>query len=453
MTMNETAYAVDAAQQAGMEDAVARLEARREAQVKFHDSDISIVKEWQHRQLRLFMATGKKALQLTLENPGRQAIQTAITRGAAVIPMLSPKDHYHGIGSQRSTPGDATRYDDTVVDTGPLVAIAGGAIDQATATADTAAGVLSTGTTHVELASSEDIQASDDNSWATLSIRAFKDDGSGHAVRCARTLDELERDAGEAAARDARRARHPRQGKRGTYDVIFTGMAFANLMQHVATAASAFYVDAGLSFLAGEQGNRVGSECLTIQDSGIHPDGIASRGFDDEGIATGETTIIDHGRLASYLHNTSTARQHDTATTGNAGLTAPHPWNVIVSPGNATLKEMIHGVDHGLLVTNTWYARFQNHRTGDFSTIPRDAAILIDNGELGRAVTGIRISDRLPRILNSVDMLTREQRQIHWWEVDTPVFTPAALVRDVPVTRSFQPAAAHAGEKNETHKN
>ncbi|MFO7976905.1 MAG: metallopeptidase TldD-related protein [Candidatus Hydrogenedentota bacterium] len=104
------------------------------------------------------------------------------------------------------------------------------------------------------------------------------------------------------------------------------------------------------------------------------------------------------------------------ATTANAGLIAPHPWNVVVSPGDSSLEDMIREVDHGLLVTNVWYTRFQNYHTGDFSTIPRDAAITIDNGELGHAVTGIRISDSLPRLLTSITRLSRKQQQIHWWE-------------------------------------
>jgi PmbA protein len=214
-------------------------------------------------------------------------------------------------------------------------------------------------------------------------------------------------------------------------------MAFANLLQHVAMQASAFFVDTGLSFLAGEHGKMVGDPVFTLQDSGIHPAGIASRSFDDEGIATGETTIIEHGRLLSYIHNTSTAHRYDTKTTANAGLVAPHPWNIVVTPGDASIEEMISEIDHGLYISNVWYTRFQNYRTGSFSTIPRDASILIENGEFCDGVTGIRLSDRLPRLLQGIELLARHQEQIYWWEVETPVFTPAALIRDVPVTQSF----------------
>ncbi len=431
-------HAIRIACRAGMDDVIARMEEHREAQIKFHDNSISIIKDWHSRRLSLFMAADKKIFHLTLENPDRDAVTRAITHAGDIIPLLTSKKRYHGIGRQRMTPRSEARYSADVIDTERLVDVAHDAIDGALEQADHVAGVLSAGTEHIDLATSEDINASDTNSRIALSIRAFKNDGSGHAVRCVRTPDGLDGNAGGEAARDACRAGRPRQGERGTYDIVFSSLALANIMQHVAAMASAFYVDSGMSFLADGLGQQVAGERLTIRDSGVHPGGIASRAFDDEGIATGETAIIDQGVLASFLHNTSTAREHDTATTANAGLVAPHPWNVVVAPGDGCMEEMISGVEHGLLVTNTWYTRFQNYRTGDFSTIPRDAAIVIDHGELSHAITGIRISDAMPRLLGSIDMLGREQRQIHWWEVETPVFTPAALVRDVPVTRSFR---------------
>ncbi|MFO8133777.1 MAG: TldD/PmbA family protein, partial [Thermoplasmatota archaeon] len=416
--------AVHMAQKAGMEDAVARLEQRQETQIKVHNSHISIVKKWNSRRLHLYMTADKKRLLLTLENPHSNAVKKAIASGTHIIPLLTPKDSYHGIGQPRTAPACGKQYDKAVVDIDQLIPIAEDAITRATENADSTAGILSAGTEHVELASSEGITAADDNSWATLSMRAFTSTGgSGHAVQCTRSLDGLNAHAGARATRDAVRSSSPRQGEHGTYDVVFSSLALANLLQHVAAFASAFYVDSGMSFLAGKMDDMVGSPQLTLKDSGIHPPGIATRSFDDEGIATGETTILDRGRLASYLHNTSTAHTYDTTTTANAGLIAPHPWNVVVSPGDSPLEDMIREVNHGLLVTNVWYTRFQNYHTGDFSTSPRDAAIQIKNGELGHAVTGIRISDSLPRLLTSITRLSRKQQQIHWWEVETPVFT------------------------------
>ena len=53
----------------------------------------------------------------------------------------------------------------------------------------------------------------------------------------------------------------------------------------------------------------------------------------------------------------------------NAGLIAPHPFNLVVPPGEMTLDELISSVDDGIDVTNDWYLRYQNYSSGDFSTI------------------------------------------------------------------------------------
>jgi len=77
--------------------------------------------------------------------------------------------------------------------------------------------------------------------------------------------------------------------------------------------------------------------------------------------------------------------------------------------------------------------RFQNYRNGDFSTVARDAIFRVDKKGM-HAVKGIRISDNMQRILENIEMLSKQQKQIFWWEVETPVFSPYAMVKDVSIT-------------------
>jgi len=140
--------------------------------------------------------------------------------------------------------------------------------------------------------------------------------------------------------------------------------------------------------------------------------------------------------LKTYLHNGTTAMLHNAKTTGNAGIVAPHPWNLIIESGDWKKEEMIEEIKEGLLITNVWYTRFQNYRNGDFSTVARDAAFYIKNGEIEHAVKGIRISDNLQRIFENITALSKEIRQIYWWEVENPVFAPYALAKNVRITTS-----------------
>ena len=59
----------------------------------------------------------------------------------------------------------------------------------------------------------------------------------------------------------------------------------------------------------------------------------------------------------------------------------------------------------GIYITNVWYTRFNNHATGDFSTIPRDGAFYVENGEIKHALKDVRISDNLLRMMKNISLV------------------------------------------------
>jgi len=120
---------------------------------------------------------------------------------------------------------------------------------------------------------------------------------------------------------------------------------FGSVINYTLGSASAFSVEAGLSFFKDKIGEKVAPENFTMIDTGK---GLYSRRFDDEGVATGENKIIEKGVYKTYLHNTSTAVKFKTKTTGNAGLVAPESWNFKVEAGDHSKDELfdsfrIHG--------------------------------------------------------------------------------------------------------------
>ena len=97
---------------------------------------------------------------------------------------------------------------------------------------------------------------------------------------------------------------------------------------------------------------------------------------------------------------------------------------------------MIKEVKKGILITNNWYTRFQNYRSGEYSTIPRDATFLIEKGQIKHPITGVRISDALPRQLRNITAIGIDRTWIEWWEVSTPVFTPSLLINGARATKA-----------------
>ena len=68
----------------------------------------------------------------------------------------------------------------------------------------------------------------------------------------------------------------------------------------------------------GKLGEKIASEALTIIDDATMPGLFGSSPFDDEGVTSRRTVVIERGVLKSYLLNTYTALKLGLKTTGNA---------------------------------------------------------------------------------------------------------------------------------------
>jgi len=280
-------------------------------------------------------------------------------------------------------------------------------------------------------------ESEDERSFIEISVRAFENESSGHAVNCSSTLKGFNGEkASEEASDLAKKGVSPTLGEKGRYDVLFTPLCFATLFSSGLYSLSAFFVDSGISFFRDKMGEKVASELLSVANDGTVNQGIYTAKFDEEGVPTQRTPLIEKGVLSNFLHNTSTAVKFETETTGNAGLDIPEPQNLLIKEGGNSVDGLIGEIKSGLMVTNTWYTRFQNYMTGDFSTIPRDAILRIENGEITGSVKNIRISDNMLRVLENIYATGKGTEQIHWWECEYPVFSPYCLVRDVTITTS-----------------
>lgn len=285
-------------------------------------------------------------------------------------------------------------------------------------------------------------EGSDKGTSVEMTVRAFAaDDASGQGNSLATSLQQFDpEEAGRTAGRTAKMAESPEPGTLGKYNVILEPSIFANLLNRVGDSASAYAVDLGLSFFRNMVGQNVASQLFTMYDNSRLPKGPGSVALDDEGYPTQETRLIDEGRLETYIHTSYTAAKYKAHLTGNArfegGMAGmiPTARNLIVEEGESTFEDLLDKARDGLYITNNWYTRFQNYQTGDFSTICRDGIFEIKDGKLTRPLKGLRISDNMIRILQSIKAMSKERHWIKWWEVDTPTLSPYALVEGLGIT-------------------
>ena len=433
-------HVVDKAVKLGADDVVASADSETESRIKFVNNKIVAGMSNHSRSMWIFLVKDKRITTTSMKDFSKKYIDEALKKLIKFAERTKPDEEYGGIaeGPFRYKEIGET-FDKRIIGLGDeAIDHIDNAINAALEQGATrTAGMLEKSSYEVFLVTSNNVEAKDRGTGISLSIRALADkNASGHKISCSRTLKNFKPEwAGTNAGMIAKEALNPVKGEAGRFDVVFDPLPFANLINHVISSTSIFAVEAGLSFFADKLGKRVAGEEITLVDDGSLPSGMNSAKFDEEGVPTQRNMVIEDGVLKKYLHNTSTAKKYKTKTTANAGLVEPEPLNAIMKSGSYTLDELFENARKGLYVTNTWYTRFQNYLTGDFSTIPRDGIFLIENGEIKRAVSDVRISYNMLELLKNIAGASKDREQIVGWEVDIPSLMPAVLVRSVNITK------------------
>ena len=212
---------------------------------------------------------------------------------------------------------------------------------------------------------------------------------------------------GEKAARRVLARLGGRKIKTCTAPVVFDPEMAASLLRNLSAAISGYSLYKGASFLIGKLGTQIASEHVTVIDDGTIPGALGSRPFDAEGLPTRKKTIVEKGRLLSYLLDTYSGKKLAMASTGNASRSVAEPpgvapSNFFLSPGAHTPEEIIRSVKQGLYVTEL-IGFGVNMVTGDYS---RGAAgMWIENGELAYPVEEVTIAGNLKEMIQDIEMI------------------------------------------------
>ena len=189
--------------------------------------------------------------------------------------------------------------------------------------------------------------------------------------------------------------------------VVFDPRAARTLLGSLFEAVNGDSIYRGASFLTGKLGEKLASEAVTIVDDATMPGGLGSSPFDDEGVRSGRTVVMEQGVLKSYLLNCYTARKLGLKTTGNAargmaGNPGIGPNNFFLQAGPHTAGDIIGSVKNGFYVTE-FIGQGVNVVTGDFSY--GAAGLWIENGELAYPVEEVTVAGNLLTMLQGVTMV------------------------------------------------
>jgi TldD protein len=268
----------------------------------------------------------------------------------------------------------------------------------------------------VEIFGSDGRAAADDRTRVRLSaqvvarrngrVETGSDTRGGHAG-----WELLEEDPEEVAAKAARRALtllDAVDAPTGRLPVV-VGNGFGGVLLHEAVGhgleADAIQKDA--SIYAGRLGQQVADSFVTAYDDGSRPNAWGSEGVDDEGTPTQRTTVIEEGRLSSFLYDLLRAGKDGVESTGNGRresfrhLPVPRMTNTFFAPGDATPDELIGGVERGLYAVSFGGGQVEP-ATGDF-VFGVSEGYLIENGEVTAPVRGATLVGNGLEALRAID--------------------------------------------------
>lgn len=421
----------------GADEVIAKTILGRHRQTRFSNNQIDISVAWNDYVTDVALSWNKRLVATQISN--FQNVDESVKRLFGLAKVSKENPIYGGVakGKFRYQKSKADKAVGSLANPAEYVFQAIEAAKKEAGPDTNTGGILLTSLQHVYLVSSEGPTGEDRRSAIELSIRAFSQgEASGHGVECSSTLKGFDpARAGRKAGEIARQAKNPKVGLEGRYDIIFDPLFVGSLLGMWGSMTSAYSVMVHQSIFVDKQGQKVASDIATLRDVPASYS-VANRVFDDEGVPSKENVLISKGVLKTYLHNTSTAKIFKAETTSNAGLVSPTPWNIEMDAGNMSKDQMFSETKRGLYLTNTWYTRFQNYATGDFSTIPRDGIFLIEKGEVKQSWKDIRLSDNALKMLNNIVDISKERQHVHWWaEADPPSLSPYVLMKDVQITR------------------
>jgi PmbA protein len=200
----------------------------------------------------------------------------------------------------------------------------------------------------------------------------------------------------------------------GRMKVLFMPNSLYTLTWRLKSGASARSVFEGISPIAERVGERVLSEKITLLDDPRDTAVPQARPFDDEGVACDRFPIFERGVLRGFFTNLDYAAKLGLAPTGHGyrrvmigsedpvtRLPVPELAGVTFEPGTSSLRDLVGGMDRGLILEHVLGAHSGNIPNGDYA-VGVAPALYVEGGEIVGRVKDAMVSGNVYETLSDV---------------------------------------------------
>jgi TldD protein len=214
---------------------------------------------------------------------------------------------------------------------------------------------------------------------------------------------EVGRKAGEQAMTNLRAKLAPA----GTMPVVvgnaFGGVLFHEALGHLLETTS---VAKRTSVLTDKLGEKIASDCVTYIDEGTTPHGWGSQEFDDEGMRSEHTTLIEKGVLKRYMVDklgemktgyprTGSGRRQDYTYAPTSRMR-----NTYIAKGDTPKEKLFEGIEFGLYAAVMGGGQV-SPGSGEYN-FGTNEAYMIRNGKIEEAVRGAMLLGKGPDSIQKI---------------------------------------------------
>jgi TldD protein len=165
----------------------------------------------------------------------------------------------------------------------------------------------------------------------------------------------------------------------------------------------------GLSCYKGMIGEKIASPLISVVDDATLPNMRGTYAYDDDGIASERTILVENGILKNYLYDRFYALKYGKKSTGNGRRESfrykpiPRMSNTMILSGNDDPAQIISSVDDGVYVVKMGGGQVDTVR-GDF-VFEIQEGYVIEKGRIGSMIKNATMMGNGLQVLQGIDMV------------------------------------------------
>lgn len=257
------------------------------------------------------------------------------------------------------------------------------------------------------------------DSQLTTTVRAADGSSSGWAGQPSTRIAELDSAKLAAAAIEkCLKWKNPQRLDPGNYTVILEPTAAGDLVRLIEGSFSARSADEGRSVFSKRGGGTLVGEKVFPEFVTLRSDPFDSRQpalpWSGDLLPTRAITWVDKGVLTNLAYDrywaSKTGKSPTPGPGGRGGGRGGGGGGVgggglLMEGGDASMEQLIAGVERGLLITHFWYIRGVNTQTLQMTGLTRDGVFLVEKGKITAPVMNFRFLESPVRLLKNTTKL------------------------------------------------